>query len=411
MCRLALISVHTCPLATLGGKETGGMNVYVRELALALAMQSMSVDVFTRLTDPDLPEIVGFGPRARVIHLPAGDPRSLDKNDVLNHLPEFVYRVRAFAQNRDLRYRLVHSHYWLSAWAGSILARRWDIPHVVMYHTLGRVKNNARRDENESWQRIAVERRTMSEATAIVAASPQEKTQMIGLYGAAAERISTIPCGVDINLFQPTPSKLARARLGLPNKRLIVFVGRMQPFKGTDLLLQALALLDGRHDYELLVIGGELDEDGELARLRALAEELGIDARVAFLGAKPQSELPLYYSAADVCVVPSYHESFGLVAMEALACGTPVIGSRVGGLPSVIRDGENGLLVKSRSAQSFADSIDELLSDDILHQNLRAAARPSVQHLTWRAVADRTLEVYDDLASATPAAQVCLCCH
>lgn len=409
MCRLAMISVHGCPLARLGGKESGGMNVYVRELALALGERSMAVDVFTRLTDPTLPQVVPFGPRARVIHLPAGEVGPLNKDTVLQHLPEFIHRVRSFKEEHRLSYRLVHSHYWLSAWTGAILAERWQIPHVVMYHTLGRVKNSARQAENESWQRIAVERRTMAGADAIIAASQHEKMQMAGLYGAPAEQIAVVPCGVNLDLFRPQPKGLARNRLGLHHKRVLVFVGRMQPLKGADLLLEALALLGEQHDYQLLVIGGSLDQDPELARLRALAAQLGLAGRVSFLGAQPQQHLPLYYSAADLCVVPSYYESFGLVAMEALACGTPVVASQVGGLPTVIRDGQNGLLVAWRSPEAFANSIDKVLSDHALRRRLTHTARPSVQHFTWQAVAGRLLAVYDELAATKPSAQVCLC--
>jgi len=404
-----MISVHGCPLARLGGKESGGMNVYVRELALALGERSMAVDVFTRLTDPTLPQVVPFGPRARVIHLPAGAVGPLNKNTVLQHLPEFIHRVRSFKEQHGLGYRLVHSHYWLSAWVGAMLAERWQLPHIVMYHTLGRVKNSAREAENESWQRIAVERRTMAGADAVIAASQHEKMQMTGLYGAPADQIAVIPCGVDLALFRPHPKGIARARLGLGQKRVLVFVGRMQPLKGADLLLEALALLGARHDYHLLVIGGSIDQDPELGRLRALAVALGIAGRVSFLGAQPQQRLPLYYSAADLCVVPSHYESFGLVAMEALACGTPVIASRVGGLPTVIRDGENGLLIGWRSPDAFAQGIAAVLSDQTLRRRLTRRARPSVQHFTWQAVADQLLAVYDELAVAKQPAQVCRC--
>ncbi len=410
MCRLAVISVHGCPLAKLGGKETGGMNVYVRELALALGERSMTVDVFTRLTDPSLPQVVEFGPHARVIHLPAGQVGPLDKNEVLSHLPEFTHQVRAFVEQEGLSYRLVHSHYWLSVWAGAMLASRWQLPHVVMYHTLGRVKNSAREEENESWQRIAVERRTMASADAIIAASQHEKMQMIGLYGAPAERITVVPCGVNLELFRPQPKAATRAKIGLSGKRVLVFVGRIQPLKGADLLLEALALLGERHDYHLLVIGGDIDQDAELAQLRAMAAGLGIAERVSFLGAQPQQSLPLYYSAADACVVPSHYESFGLVAMEALASGTPVIASAVGGLPTVIRDGENGLLVPWRSPQAFAASINALLSDEALRRRLGRQARPSVRNMTWLSVADQVIGVYDSIAATSPA-QACLCGH
>jgi D-inositol-3-phosphate glycosyltransferase len=404
-----MLSVHTSPLAMLGGKETGGMNVYVRELARALGHRSMTVDIFTRAMDPDQPETVQFGPRARIIHVPAGDVATMPKEAVFAHLPEFVRGVRSYAERHDLHYRLVHSHYWLSAWCGAALSERWEVPHVVMYHTLGLLKNNARRAENESWQRIAVERRTMQSADRIVVASDDERRQIGLLYDAPQDRISTIPCGVDLDSFNPLQKDAARARLGLEGKRIITFVGRMQPLKGADLLLEAMASLNGRHNYQILLIGGALEGDGEVERLRVMASSLGIAERVSFLGAQPQEKLPLYYSAADACVVPSHYESFGLVAMEALACGTPVIASRVGGLPSIIRDEENGLLVGWRTADLFANSIDRLLSDDVLRQRLSRQARPSVQHLTWLAVADRVLAMYDNMATIRPLAQVCLC--
>ena len=408
MCRVAVISAHGCPLARLGGRETGGMNVYVRELSRAMAGQGMEIDVYTRLTDPNLPEVTQFDEHARVIHIPAGDIGPMDKNKVLNHMPEFVCRVRQYAREHGITYDFVHSHYWLSAWAGGLLASRWNAPHIVTFHTLARLKNRADIGPTETEERAEIEARVLRTADAIIASSEHERAAMVELYGANGSSIHVIPPGIDLALFRPVDREEARARLGLNGDRVILAAGRIDPIKGFDTLLDATALLGKRDKTRLVLIGGSKG-DADLGALERRAADLGIGDRVTFVGAVPQRELPAYYSAADVCVVPSRYESFGLVAAEALACGTPVIASKVGGLPSIVRDHENGLLVPWRRPEAFAESIELVLDNQSLHRRLTREARRSVAHLSWERTARDTIALYRSVGLASSPAVVCGC--
>src|SRR5262245_22613396 len=405
--RVAMISVHGGPRDMLGSREVGGMQLYVRELSRELARLGMHVDVYTRKTRPDLPRVVGFGERARVIHLDAGPQQRIDKNTVVQHLPAFIDNLERFNEREGIRHQVVHSHYWLSGWVGQRLGELWRVPHVTMFHTLGRVKNYAnthaggRRGVLETSMRIEIERRVIRGADAIVASTEAERESLVEQYHAPTERIAVMPPGVDLDLFAPVERALARATLGLTGE-VLLFVGRIDPVKGLDTLLEALALLRGRPGLQLLVAGGAgsaLAADPDEAYLRALARKLGVADRVLWLGPVEQERLPLYYSGADVSVVPSRYESFGLVALEALACGAALVASRVGGLPSIVEDGQNGLLVPSRTPAEFASRIERVLDDPALAERLRAAARPSMTRFSWAATARRVAALYDQLSA------------
>ncbi|MHB1004570.1 MAG: glycosyltransferase [Chloroflexota bacterium] len=398
MRRIAMLSVHACPLARLGSKETGGMNVYVRELSLELARAGLEIDVFTRRLDPTDAREVPMGPGVRLVHLDAGEVGPIDKNAVIDHLPEFVAGLERYRAKRGVTYDLVHSHYWLSAHVGAELAALWGVPHVTMFHTLGEVKNRCGAPGQESAQRIAVERKVVASVDRITAASENELGHLVDLYGADPAQVSIVPCGVNTSRFRPLARQQARAELGLDGRWVALFVGRMDPLKGLDLLLQAGHQLSVQApNLQIVVVGGDAVPESEEARVRDLARDLGLAERVRFVGAVPQADLPRYYSAADVCVVPSYYESFGLVAVEALACGTPVIASRVGGLPKVVKHGENGLLVPERTAAAFAASIAALHEDEALRADLARRARGSIGHLVWGAIARRIASVYEEL--------------
>jgi len=408
MCRVAMMSVHGCPLARFGSKEAGGMQVYIRELSRAMGRRSMVVDVYTRLTDPRLPEVVEFGENVRVIHVKAGEVGPMDKNEVFDRLPEFICNVRHFADDHGLKYQYVHSHYWLSGWVGSLLSRRWNVPHTVTFHTLARVKNRALLGPSETEHRAEIETKVIAGADAIVVSSEHERHALLGLYGARRDRIHVIPPGIDLGLFRPVDRGQAKAELGLEGRDVVLAVGRMDPVKGFDLLLRAAALLPQLDGVQLVLIGGA-EGDREHERLRSLASNLGLDGRVAFLGAVPQQQLPLYYCAASIVVVPSHYESFGFVAAEALACGTPVIASKVGGLPTIVRDGENGLLVPWRRPEAFAERIAWLLADHEMLGRLTSGARASVERLSWASAAERTIRLYRQLGEARTPELVCCC--
>jgi D-inositol-3-phosphate glycosyltransferase len=409
--RLAVLSVHTCPLAALGGKETGGMNVYVREVARALGRLGFAIDVFTRSQDPAIPEVVPLGPGARVVHVPAGPPRPIARAAVAAHLPAFAEGVEAFRLRERLRYGLVHSHYWLSGLAGLELARRWDASLVHMFHTLGAIKNAVARGsgDTEPAERLAAEVRIAAAAHRIVASNLVERAGLVWHLGADPGRVVVIPCGVDVELFRPRAAAGARARLGLAAEHVLLFVGRLTPIKGLETLLRALAVL--RSDglalarLTLLVVGGTKGDPGDSAHLRRLAQELGVAAWVDFRGPQPQDALPDYYAAADLCLMPSRYESFGMVALEAMACGVPVIASRAGGLTVTVQDGATGRLVPEGDVGALAAAIAGLLRDEAGRRALGVRAVEWARRFAWPVIGRSVAELYTELlpAAGTPA--------
>lgn len=417
-----MISTHTCPLATLGGKETGGMNVYVRDLSRELGRRGIAVDVFTRQQNPELPRISHrLGTNCRVIHLPAGPIRPYDKNQVFHHLPEFVEGIITFAKKEALTYHVLHSHYWLSGWAALALREQWGAPVIQMFHTLGHMKNSVaqREADMETDLRIQVETEVMAQADCLVAATPLERAQMTWLYGADTSRIQVIAPGVDLSLFRPIPPGEARARLGLPaDHQMVLFVGRIEPLKGIDTLLRAMALLvrdfpKWQEQVYVSIIGGDPSAGPEAAnqemeRLKQLRTELGIGDLVVFLGAQDQDTLNLYYSAAEVVVMPSHYESFGMVALEAMACGTPVIASKVGGLAFTVQDGVTGFHVPERDPEALAAKISLLLRTPDLRHQLGQQAILWAQRYSWPTVANQIVTLYDKaLCQAVPACMAC----
>jgi D-inositol-3-phosphate glycosyltransferase len=406
--RVAMLSVHTCPLAALGGKETGGMNVYVRELSRELGRMGVGVDVFTRSQDPSIPRVVRLGERARVIHLAAGAETPMARERVYEHLDEFVDGVDAWRIAGSIDYDLIHAHYWLSGVAGLSLKARWSVPVLQMFHTLGRLKNRVARSpiELEPPVRLHEEARIVAGADRIVAANVVERAELLRDYAAPASRVATIPCGVDTDLFVPGDRAEARGRLGLDDRPVLLWVGRLAPIKGLDTLLDAVARLRTTHvGVRLLIVGGDADEpsNGHEASLRQRIDRLGLNDAVRFIGPQPQSVLPLYYVASDVTVLPSYYESFGMVALEAMACGSPVIASRVGGLVTTIRDGVTGFLVPDSDVAALGERIGNLLGDADLRWRIgREGVRWAAQH-RWPCVAEAVCREYAALeARAAP---------
>jgi D-inositol-3-phosphate glycosyltransferase len=412
MYRLAMLSVHTCPKAALGGKETGGMNVYVRDLSRELGRRGFTVDVFTRSQDPDAQHIIDLGPNARVIHLKAGPEAPYDKNLVHNYIDEFTDNLLEFARREDVAYHLVHSHYWLSGLVAQQVRREWNTPVMHMFHTLGKLKNRVAKNEAdlEAPLRVESEREIINSVDRLVAANPLEKAQMIWLYGADPTKIEVIPCGVDLELFYPRPRSEAEAYLDMPDHhKMVLFVGRVEPLKGIDVLIEAMALMlekhtDLRKDICLCVIGGEPELDAahmdrEMARLQDMRETLGIADVVAFLGKREQVALPFHYSVAEVCVVPSHYESFGMVALEAMACGTPVVASRVGGLTFTVQDGSTGFLVPNDDPKALAEKLSLLLTDGALRQEMGQRAAIHSKRYGWPIVAGQIVAAYRDLVT------------
>ncbi len=399
---VAMLSIHTSPLAMPGQtKDAGGMNVYMRKLAEELGKRNTTVDIYTRWTNEYTPRIVQCSPNVRVIHIQAGPLATVRKDDLYQHVPTFTQRIEGFRREHGLRYDILHSHYWLSGAAAMELAQRWDVPHVTMFHTLGRLKQLANPNEPESRLRLDMEQRLIQHADGIIATTYDERTQIIRSCGATANSVHVVPCGVDLGLFMPVAYSQHQARKKLDlqlHQPVLLYVGRLDPFKGPDVLLRAAAMME--EEAQVVIVGGKLTGDSELAELRKLAAQLHISQRVHFLGARPQHELPLLYRAADVTVVPSYHESFGLVAVESLACGTPVVATRAGGLMTIVHHGETGYLVP-HCPGFFAERLDTLLQNPDLLEQMRKAARPSVLRFSWKSVANRIYDVYDECVSET----------
>lgn len=413
--RIAMLSYHTCPLATLGGKDTGGMNVYVRELTKSLGKAGIHVDVFTRSQDEHVPHILhdlGYG--NRVIHVRAGPEVPVPKQNLAQYLPEFVDGILAYASQRQWSYDIIHSHYWLSGIAGKQLKEQWRLPMVQMFHTLGEMKQRIGRspEEREGAYRLEGERQVIRAAERIVAATPAELAQLQWLYQADPQRIEIIPPGVDVGHFYPIAQDEAKEVIGIPGEdRMLLFVGRIEPLKGVDTLIEAMSILrEGgffrNHPACLSVIGGNPEGDTEVAgsemgRLKELRTLYHVEDLVAFLGKRGQDTLPYYYSAAEAVVVPSLYESFGMVALEAMACGTPVVASQVGGLAFLVQDGETGFTVPVDAPQVMAEKLALLLTDAPLRQAMGRRAAEFAQMYAWDIIASKMVDLYQEVLRET----------
>jgi D-inositol-3-phosphate glycosyltransferase len=400
-----MLSVHTSPLAALGGRDTGGMNVYIRQLARELAGRGTKVDVYTRLSEPSTPFIQEDVPGFRVLSIPAGPTHPVSRDELHALLPEVVASINNQAFNKSANYDVLHSHYWLSGIAAERLAKQWRVPWAHMSHTLALLKDQHRGPHQgpESKLRRDSEDALLRAADGVVASNEIERRELVDRYGLAPSRIHVAPCGVDLHLFHPGNREVARQRTGRSSdERILLYVGRIEPLKGLDTLLAAAALLRDRvPGLKLLITGGSWTPDQpteqELARLQGIARALNLEEVVEFLGPKSQTELPELYRAADVCAVPSRYESFGMAALESLACGTPVVASRTGGLQSTIRDGRNGYLVTIGDEREFADRLASVMCQPRLARRLGEEAARTATRYSWQRVADANLGAYHNL--------------
>ena len=394
--RVAFISFHACPLASPGEGKSGGMNVYARQLALALGNTGVHVDIFTRGHTEAESKITEIASGVRVIHLPGG-PAETAVDGLFPHLPEFSQALLEFQIETGLTFQAVHSHYWLSGWVGQQMGTEWRAPHILTFHTLSLIKMQSRAGESEPATRQQVEQELMASADHIVAFSPHERDAMVRLYQADATRIGLIPCGVDLSLFRPLDQQEVREKLGLNGEKVLLYVGRIEPLKGLELLLHTAAQLQTFEQIRVLVVGGGAGRDQEIDRLREMAKSLNVDEVFDFIGRVDQQDLPLYYNAADVCVVPSFYESFGLAALESMACGTPVVATRAGGLSTIIQHGRTGYLKAWRCPEAFASSLEMIISSRNLQHSMGLAARRRAEGLSWDNVAGQIAGVYDSL--------------
>ena len=410
--RIAVVSMHTSPTASLGQDGNGGLNVYVREVCSAFSDRGIATDIFTRRQSPDDPAIESLAALSRVIYLTAG--RSLDKYALYSEVPGFAAGIRSFAESEQLQYDLLYSHYWLSGEVACLLRPEMGAGWAHTAHTLGLVKNRtlASGARPEPAQRIRVEGEIAQQADLLIVSTPDESDDLVRSYRANPERVFVVAPGIDLATFQPLDRAEARRKIGYGSGRLMLFVGRLERLKGVEVAIRALALLRDREhdDLRFVVVGGDAHQGGsqdgdesEKERLKAVASALGVRDRVDFLGSVAHHELPYFYAAADVCVMPSYSESFGLVALEAQACGRPVVASGVSGLRSVVRDEVSGYLIDGHDPAVYAERIGRLLADPELATQMGLRGRLLAQRFSWTRTADRLEGLFEDLIESSHA--------
>ncbi len=411
--RIAFLSEHASPVALLGGADAGGQNVYIDEVSRNLARRGYAVDVFTRRPSIDAPEIIEWAPGVRVINLPAGPPQPRPKDELWPYMPEFCDAILRFMERDEVRYDLIHGNFWMSGWVATELRQRLDIPVVQIFHATGKTKKRHQKKVDTSpGDRIKTELGIVREVDRLIAQCPAERTELIEDYHADSRKVVIIPSAVNTKIFRPVAQAEARRRIGVAQEgKVIVYIGRMLPRKDIRNIVRALALLKRENKGEgegaihcaptLLVVGGETVEPDpeatpEIGELQRLASQLGVAEQVRFIGKRQANELRYYYGASDVMVTTPWYEPFGLTPLEAMACGRPVIGSAVGGLPFTIKDGKTGLLVPPRDPAALAHALQYLLSQPERCIEMGKAARQRVEHeFTWTIVAMRTAALYE----------------
>lgn len=393
--RIAMLSIHSSPLGELGTEETGGMSVYIRELSQELGRAGHKVDIYTCADSRSSENRLFLSENVRPIHLGFGYNGHITKSMLFRHLPEVFQSLETYVSSKDVCYDLIHSNYWLSGEVGGLAQSRWYVPHVLMFHTTGIAKRVACSEEREPALRLIAEKRIAHKSDRVLAATQDEKDLLVRYYGVPHGKIGMVPCGVNLERFQPVSRELARKELGLQDTRfLVLYVGRFAPIKGLSRLMAAAAHLRSNRGLRFVIVGGDGRQTRAFAELNRLARRTSVDDMVRFQGRVEHDLLPLYYSAADMLVVPSYYESFGLVALESLACGTPVIATRVGAIDTLIRDGKNGLRIEDPSPRALASAIEKFISARFSVSMSREEIRASVLNYSWSNIASAVLQEY-----------------
>lgn len=399
--RVAYLSLHSCPLIQPGSGDSGGMNVYIKELSRSMAEHGVEVVVFTRRTDDTTAEVTEVMPGFRVVHIDAGPRVHLPIRDLPGLVGEFAEATVRWIDERGLAFDLIHSHYWLSGWAGVLLKEKLGIPLANSFHTLGRVKDLTRHPDDgpEGAIRTLTEEEVIARSDCVVASTPFEFDDLMEHYAADPARLCTSPPGIDHSVFEPDDKAEAKRRSGIGERPTILFAGRIQPLKGVDTAIAALELVRTEEPAQLIIIGGPSGTGGEaeIARLRALTIELGVEEHVHFIPPLRRDQLVTFYQAADVMIMPSRSETFGLVAAEAQSCGAPVIASEVGGLPYIIEHEKSGLLISGHDPAEYAAAIERVLNDPAFAEQLREGALEHSQRFSWDATVSRFLELYEGI--------------
>lgn len=389
-----MLSIHSDPIGKLGTKDTGGMSVYIRELARELGRREHHIDIYTRMQTAEDQSVTHLYKNVRLIHLGIPNGDSLSKQALYPYLSKFFLALEDFRKAENLEYDLIHSHYWLSGRLGTWAQSLWNRPHVTTFHTLGEVKNGTGAGVKEPHFRIAAEKQIVRACHRILAPTERERDSLITLYGAPLEKIDIVPCGVNLNLFFPQSKTAARKKLELdPTDIILLYVGRFEAVKGLNTLLEAMTHLKEHRRIRLVIVGGDGDNTPEYQTMEQTTRRLAIDQKVMFVGRIDQNHLPPYYSAADALVVPSHSESFGMVGLEALACGRPVVSTPVGAVDSLIRRTQAGCIVPDSSPRSLADGILTIISD----HTIPAAEdiRQAILEYSWSNVASAVIAEYD----------------
>ena len=390
--RIAILSLHSCPCGRLGSRYTGGMNIYIRNMAVELLKQGHRVDIFTcsHANDHNCRLEYG-GHQVNLIHIPAEDFTTVSQLNLDAHVSELCKAVCDYVTINRMHYDIIHSHYWLSGMVGQELKRIWSVPHVTMFHTLGIIKNETSLGRLEPPSRIIEEGAIISSCDLIVASTAGEKKSLIDRYDAEPAKVSVIPCGVNPALFRPLDKQMARAICGVSGRNIILFVGRADPVKGLENLLKAISLLPHHNDFHLVIIGGD---DSSLSEVRATVRawcECGLEDRLRLIGPVPHDQMYLYYNAADLCVIPSYYESFSLVALEAIACNTPILATDVGDIKAISYGCAHCRIIKNNDPNLLADNIGAVF--DVIHQQLRQPYNLPRQY-TWEYISEKIVDCY-----------------
>jgi D-inositol-3-phosphate glycosyltransferase len=404
--RIAFISEHASPLAVLGGVDAGGQNVYVAELAKYLSKMDYDVDVFTRWEDATTTPVVNWLKNVRVIHVKAGPIKYVQKEELLPYMPEFRKNMMKFIEQEEIVYDLVHANFFMSALVAMELKEIMEIPYVVTYHALGKVRRIHQKEADKfPIERLEIEEETAARADKILAECSQDKEDLCSLYNVPEAKLAIVPCGFCPSEFYPINQSYARNYLGLdPDERVILQLGRMVPRKGVDTVIQALSYLKtSNQKIRLLIVGGESDMPDaklcpEIGRLQKIAEELGASSSVTFTGRRNRNVLKYYFSAADIFVTTPWYEPFGITPLESMACGTPVIGSNVGGIKYSVKNGETGYLVPPKDPQALAAKLDYLLNHKMLLKKMQVNCLRRVHKLfTWKTIAESVAKVYEEV--------------
>ncbi len=398
---VAYLSLHSCPLKQPGTGDAGGMNVYLRELGKAMAESGVNVVVFTRRSDETTPDVVEVTPGFKVVHIEAGPHLVLQMNRLPSLIGEFAEATLAWIDQSGEHFDILHSHYWLSGWAGVLLKEKLGLPLANSFHTLGRIKDLTRRSDQapEGTIRTLTEEEVIARSDCVVASTPYEFDDLMEHYAADPARLCTSPPGIRHDVFTPGDKEAARLWTGLGGGPIALFVGRIQPLKGLDVAVAALGHTTNK-SLQLVAIGGPSGSEGpaEMKRLERLAVSLGVADRVHFIPPVPRDQLAVFYQAADAVIMPSRSESFGLVAAEAQSCGIPVIAAAVGGLPYIIEDGQSGILVEGHDPVDYAKALDRVLDDPDFAASLSQGAIAHSERFSWDATVSRLLELYAGIA-------------